>query len=55
MQRIGNKVVPAMGDQDKWIVEAISAIEITASNLGSGSSWFKEDGGCQDIGELSME
>ena len=55
MQRIGNKVVPAMGDQDKWIVEAILAIEITARSLSSGSSWFKEDGGCQDIGELSME
>ena len=55
MQRIGNKVVLAMGSQDRWIVEAISAIEITAGNLGSGSSWFKEDGGCQDTGELSME
>ena len=55
VQVMGGKVLSAMGDQDRWIVEAISAIEINAGNLSSGSGWFKEDGGCQDIGELSWE
>jgi nuclear pore complex protein Nup188 len=38
-----------IGDQDKWIVEAMSAIEVNVGNIDSGSGWFKEDGGRQEI------
>lgn len=55
VQRIGNNLVRAMGDQDRWIVEAISTIAVHATNLGSGSGWLKQDGGCQGIGKFSIE
>lgn len=49
VQKIGNSLVPAMGDPDQWIVEALSAIEITANSLHAGSGWFKGDDGCEIV------
>ena len=55
VREIGKSVGQKIGDQDKWIVEALSAIGINVRNIDGGSGWFEADGGRQDIGELFEE
>jgi nuclear pore complex protein Nup188 len=49
VETIGNNLIPTMGPQDPWIVEALSAIEINVDHLSTGSGWFKKEGGREDI------
>lgn len=55
VREIGKDVCQKIGDQDKWIVEALSAIGINVGNIDGGSGWFEADGGRQDMGELFKE
>jgi nuclear pore complex protein Nup188 len=46
---VGQNILQKIGDQDKWIVEALSAIRVTAGNIDGGSGWFQANGGREDI------
>ena len=49
LRGVGQNILQKIGDQDKWIVEALSAIRVTAGNVDGGSGWFQTDGGREDI------